>query len=99
MILPVDPGRVRNKFPARCPALGGNDPIEHNRPHLCGASGRNGFGVIPEVESIHIRVVEPQAIVMWMIRPLAGSRLKWPAACQSHSIGIDDRKKYRLFQR
>src|SRR3984957_15132911 len=99
MILPVDPVRIRNQFAARRTALGRKDPIENNHPPLWGASCRNGFRIIPEVESIHVRVVEPQTIVMRMIRSLAWPRLERPAACKGDSIGIDNRIKYRLLQR
>ena len=54
-----------------CAALRVDDLLMDDRAHLVAAIGRDRVGVVPEVEAVHVAVVEPQPDVVRMIDALA----------------------------
>src|SRR5580704_19251159 len=48
-------------------------------------------GVVPEVEVVHVAVVEPEADVVRVIYTLACTRLEWKAACYDGAVGCAER--------
>src|ERR1700722_4320199 len=72
-----------------------NDGVLKNRTHLWSIFGFDGIGIIPEVESVHVFVVEPQAGVMRMIDAFTGELLQRIAASDDGAFGsaqgVEDR--------
>jgi hypothetical protein len=61
-------------------ACGGHDPPVEDRPHLRSLRRLDLVGVVPEIESVHHLVVEPQTDVVRVIDALAGARRERPPA-------------------
>ena len=80
MIVAVDPSGVGDKLALGCATFGRDDFVEDNGAHLGGALPRNGVGVVPEIEAVDVAVVEPEAVVVWMVGTLTGARCKRPTA-------------------
>jgi hypothetical protein len=57
-------------------ALRLDDPAVIDRAHLRRVFGLDRIRVVPEVEAVHVAMVEPQADVVRMIHPLARPRIE-----------------------
>src|SRR6202044_3564423 len=92
------PHRVDNQFPAVTSAFGGDDLLLVNGTHLGAVFRLDGVGVIPEVESVYVTVIEPNSCMMRMIDPLTRARRERKAADHVDAIGADERKQHWLLQ-
>src|SRR5438105_8066709 len=72
------------------------DRAVDDRPHLRRTRRRNRRRVVPEIETIHVLVGQPQANLMWMVDALARPRLQRKAAGYDHARRRPDRKEHRL---
>ena len=70
-------------------------PME-DRAHLRSLRRLDRVGVVPEIEAVHVLVVEPQADVMRMIDALAGARRERPPARDDRAAGAANRIEHRL---
>ena len=67
-------------------------------PIFAASSGRQGLGVVPEVDAVHVAVVEPEADVVGVVHPLPGPRVEGePARDQGAARGADG-EEHRLGQ-
>jgi hypothetical protein len=68
--------------------------VEHGA-HLRRVLGLDRVGVVPEVEPVHVAVVEPQTDVVRMVDALPGARVERKAARDERAVrgadGIEDR--------
>src|SRR6202453_5150217 len=93
------PYRVDDQFPAVTPAFGGDNFLLVNGPHLGAVFRLDGVGVIPEVESVYVTVIEPNSRMMRMIDPLTRARRERKATDHVDAIGGDQGIQHRLLQR
>ena len=71
----------------------------HDRPVLRRLRRRDRVGVVPEVEVVHVAVVEPEAGVVRMIDALTGARLERIAARDDDAVRRAQRIEHRLLER
>ena len=70
-----------------------------DRPHLGRAFSRDRVGVVPEVQSIDVAMVEPQPDVVWMVDAFTRTRLERVAARDEGSLRRANREQRRFLQR
>src|ERR1700733_11160455 len=92
------PHRVDNQFPAVSPAFGGDYLLLVNGTHLGTVLRLDGVGVVPEVESVYVTVIEPNSRMMRMIDPLARTRRQRKSTDHIDPVRCDQRKQHRLLQ-
>src|SRR5260370_5923474 len=80
LLLAGDPVRLYFQFSLIVSALCQRNGAVANVAHFGSVLRLDGSRVAPEIETIDIAIVEPQAGVMRMINALARSRLAWEAA-------------------
>ena len=68
-------------------------------PIFGACAGRDRVGVVPEVEAVHVAVVEPEADVVRMIHALARPRLERIAARHDDAVRRAQRIEHRLLER
>jgi hypothetical protein len=69
-----------------------------DRAHLRRAVGPYGVGVVPEIETIDIAMIEPEAHMVRMVHTFAGTRLQRIASGHELPTGAADREEHRLLQ-
>src|SRR5579859_3850058 len=99
LVFSSDPRRLDDKFAAIRAALGRDDFAVNDGAHLRAIFGLDGVGVVPEIEAIHVAVVEPQSGMMRMVDAFVGTRLEWVATGDGDAFIVDERIEHRLLQR
>src|SRR5258707_15211177 len=96
LLLSGDPVRVYFQFSLIVSALCQRNGAVANAAHFGSVLRLDGSRVVPEIETIDISIVEPQAGVMRMIHALARSRLEWEAARDDRALRSAEWKEDRL---
>jgi hypothetical protein len=60
--------------------------------------GRDGIRIVPEVKSVNIAEVKPEADVMWMVNALVRARVAWEASRYYGSVSGAERVQSRFFK-
>ena len=93
-----DPDRVDDKFAAIGAAPSGDYFRLQDRAHLGAIFRLDGIGVVPEIESIDIAVVEPHAGVVRVVDTFSRPRIEGITACDRDAFVCNERVEHGFLQ-
>ncbi len=99
MSLARHPHRLDNQLSPVRSALGRDDLLLIDRPHLRAVLRLDRIGVVPEIKAIDIPIVEPHPRMVRMVNALSRPRLQRIATRHRNPLRRDQRIQNRLLQR
>src|SRR5580658_5199869 len=99
LVFSGDPNRLDNQLAAIDAAASGHDPGVKDGAHPGARLGFYGVGVIPEIEAVHVSVVEPKARVVRVVDTFVGAGIERIAAGDGDALVCDERKEDGFLER
>src|SRR4029450_3756695 len=97
--IPMPPFTLDDQLAAIDAAFRIDDLAMEDRTHLRSTLGRDGIGIVPEIQSVHVAMVEPQADMVWVVDALARTRLEREPARDERALCRADWEEGRFLQR